>query len=200
MKTLIYKDIELFYFLNGLRTDLLDYVFAFLSHHISFLIAIIIATVFLTIREFKIKFWIILALIGLSFIFADRISVLCFKEVFERLRPSHALEGVNLVKFDSWKLVFDNKGGQYGFVSSHAANAFSLATIFFLLARKHTIFSIFIFIWAVLVSYSRIYCGVHYPGDILIGALLGILIGYFIVFLYRLLARRFRFLSTNIDN
>ena len=125
---------------------------------------------------------------------ADRISVLCFKDVFERLRPSHALEGVNLVKLNSWNLIYDYKGGQFGFVSSHAANAFSLATIFSLLGKKYKIFSLIMFLWAILVGYSRVYCGVHYLGDVICGALLGVLIGYFIVSIYKLVEKKYNIL------
>lgn len=200
MRRLIDKDIELFYLINGHRSDFFDYVFSFLSHSLSFIIAILVATAFLTIKKFNKKFWILIILVALSFLFADRISVICFKDVFERLRPSHALAGVNLVKLDSWRLVFDHKGGQFGFVSSHAANVFSLATIFVILGKRYKAFSILIILWAVLVAYSRVYCGVHYPGDVVCGAFLGILIGYLIILLYKYLQKKFKFLSTDINN
>lgn len=200
MRRLIDKDIELFYLINGHRSDFFDYVFSFLSHSLSFIIVILIATIFLTVKKFNKKFWILIILVALSFLFADRISVICFKDVFERLRPSHALAGVNLVKLDSWRLVFDHKGGQFGFVSSHAANVFSLATIFVILGKRYKAFSILIILWAVLVAYSRVYCGVHYPGDVVCGAFLGILIGYLIILLYKYLQKKFKFLSTDINN
>lgn len=200
MRRLIDKDIELFYLINGHRNDFFDYVFSFLSHSLSFIIAILVATAFLTIKKFNKKFWILIILVALSFLFADRISVICFKDVFERLRPSHALAGVNLVKLDSWRLVFDHKGGQFGFVSSHAANVFSLTTIFAILGKRYKAFSILIILWAVLVAYSRVYCGVHYPGDVICGAFLGILIGYLIILLYKYLQKKFKFLSTDINN
>jgi len=72
--------------------------------------------------------------------------------------------------------VFFNKGGQYGFVSAHAANTFAFAT-FSLLLFKNLQYSIFIIPWAMLIAYSRVYLGVHYPGDILGGSILGIIIG-----------------------
>jgi len=194
MKTLLDKDKEFFYLINGNRSELFDYIFAFLSHNLSFVILILGAFVFLSIKEYKKQFWILIILIALSFLLADRISVLCFKDVFERLRPSHALEGVNLVKLNSWNLIYDYKGGQFGFVSSHAANAFSLATIFSLLGKKYKIFSLIMFLWAILVGYSRVYCGVHYLGDVICGALLGVLIGYFIVSIYKLVEKKYNIL------
>jgi undecaprenyl-diphosphatase len=71
----------------------------------------------------------------------------------------------------------------YGFVSSHAANSFALAS-FTILIIRNKYYSVFIILWASLVSYSRIYLGVHYPGDILGGAILGIVLGFIV---YRLL-------------
>lgn len=77
----------------------------------------------------------------------------------------------------------------YGFVSAHAANAFSFAVFSSLLFRNR-IYSLFIFPWALLIAYTRIYLGVHYPGDILGGALLGGLVGWGIYQLMLLLENR----------
>ena len=60
----------------------------------------------------------------LLFFLGDRVSVVGFKDVFERLRPSHALEDVFLVKLKDFQLIYTSKGGLYGFVSSHSTNAF----------------------------------------------------------------------------
>ncbi len=69
-------------------------------------------------------------------------------------------------------------GGQFGFYSAHASNTFFLASyLSFLLKDKLKWFPYTIFVWAVLVSYSRIYLGVHFPIDILVGAFVGILLG-----------------------
>jgi undecaprenyl-diphosphatase len=192
MEIILDKDTQLFFLINQQRSPLFDYFFAFLSHNLSFVIAILAAVLFLSIKRYKKRFWILIVLVALSFLLADRISVLCFKDVFERLRPSHALEGVNLVKLSSWQLIYDYKGGQYGFVSSHAANAFSLATIFALLGKHYKALPILIYLWAILVGYSRVYCGVHYPLDVVAGALLGILIGLSIVFSYKFIYKKYK--------
>jgi len=100
-----------------------------------------------------------------------------------RLRPSNDPE------VSPFAHIFFKKGGMYGFVSAHAANAFSFAVFSSLLFRNR-IYSLFIFPWALLIAYTRIYLGVHYPGDIIGGALLGGLVGWGIYQLMLLLENR----------
>lgn len=187
IETLNNIDTQLFIFLNSIRSVFFDYFFGFFSHSICFAIAITFSLIFLGIKELKKKWWVLLILVALSFLFADRISVLLFKDVFERLRPSHAIENIYLVKLKGMELVYDHKGGLYGFVSSHAANAFSLATIFILIGRKYKIYVVSIILWALIIGYSRIYAGVHYPLDVICGGILGIVIGLVIYYIYRCL-------------
>jgi undecaprenyl-diphosphatase len=103
----------------------------------------------------------------LAVIWADQISSSVLKPFVKRLRPSHVAE------FKSWIHLPNGEGGLYGFCSSHAANAFAVACCIFLLTKNKSI-GISLFIWAALVSYSRIYLGVHYPLDVITGAFVGI--------------------------
>jgi undecaprenyl-diphosphatase len=119
-----------------------------------------------------------LLFIALLITLSDQISVKGFKEVFERWRPTHNPEIRDIVH-----TVKGYRGGDYGFVSSHAANTFAMAFFTTKLFRNRY-YGWFIFIWAAVVSYSRIYLGVHYPLDIIGGALLGILLGFVIFKLY----------------
>ncbi|MEZ4740648.1 MAG: phosphatase PAP2 family protein [Flavobacteriales bacterium] len=100
---------------------------------------------------------------------SDKGSVLLFKENFMRLRPCHqpALQGLV-------HLVPEGCGGQYGFVSSHASNHFAIAVFMIgaLHARPKWAVPALLF-WATPIAYSRVYLGVHYPGDVLVGALYG---------------------------
>lgn len=183
-------DTKAFYLINTARNDFFDWFFAVISSHLFF--ALVVASIFVCFayKNFKKTWWIVLLIIGLCFLFGDRVSVMGFKEVFERPRPSHALEDAFLVKFKDFQLVYNSKGGLYGFVSSHSANAFCIAMAFSLLSRKR--FVVFLlFIWAILTGYSRIYCGVHYPGDVLCGGLLGVVLGWLIYLLYSKLKKRF---------
>lgn len=141
-------------------------------------IPLYVLIIFFIFKKFKLKGIIPFLLIIISIALADLISVHCFKEVFQRLRPCHNPEIENFVH-----LVNNKCGGRYGFVSSHAANTFALAGFAFKIF-KNKYFTISIIFWAAIVSYSRIYLGVHYPADIIGGAILGLLIGLLMFFFF----------------
>ena len=123
--------------------------------------------------------WIVMLSVAILITFSDQISVHLFKETFQRYRPCH-----NLLLQGQIHLLDGNCGGQYGFVSSHAANTFALMT-FLIFFFRHKGFAIGMYLWASFVCYSRVYAGVHYPFDIVGGMVLGIflgLIGYKVYF------------------
>ena len=97
-----------------------------------------------------------------------------FKDSFQRLRPCH-----NESLKDTLRLVKENCGGKYGFFSAHASNSFSLAIFFGLLFKNRIRYIILItIVYASLISYSRIYLGVHFPIDIIIGSSFGLCVGF----------------------
>jgi undecaprenyl-diphosphatase len=93
--------------------------------------------------------------------------------------------------------VFGYRGGLYGFISSHAANAFGLATLTVFIFRNR-LFTAVILVYAFLTGYSRIYLGVHFISDIAAGALVGVLLGYAVYQLYNL--SRIYFLKTDRED
>ncbi|MCQ2958814.1 MAG: phosphatase PAP2 family protein [Bacteroidales bacterium] len=125
-----------------------------------------------------------LACIALAIGCADVISTECFKKVICRYRPSHNLEIEQLVH-----IVRGYKGGMYGFVSSHAANMFAFAVFVSLLLKNKWWTIVFLF-WTLIVCYTRMYLGVHYPADIVCGALVGCLCAVVFYCLERRVVRR----------
>lgn len=128
----------------------------------------------------------IIALSGtlITFAFTDTVAYQ-IKLLVERPRPAYDPIIGNMVR------MLEYKGGLYGFLSNHAANVFGLAIFTSLVFRKQS-YTIFIFLWAALVSYSRIYVGKHFPLDVICGAILGLLTGFLIYLAARALLKRFK--------
>lgn len=175
-------DRAVFLFLNGLHSGFFDPVMWWISGKTSWIFLYVLILVWLGFRE-KWRLLVIILLVSLLVTATDQSSVELFKKVFERPRPCHNTEIKELVH-----IVNNRCGGKFGFVSSHAANTFGVAMFTSLLIGVRW-YGWFIFLWAALVSYSRIYLGVHYPGDIIGGALLGMLWGYAFAKFYFYLAR-----------
>jgi undecaprenyl-diphosphatase len=162
-------DKSAFLYLNGFHSDLMDYVMTLFTLTSTWILFYGV-TLFIIIRKYGRKSVPIIISLVLIILLSDQISGV-FKHSVMRLRPSNDPVIAPLAH------VFFTKGGLYGFVSAHAANAFSFATFTALLFRSRG-YAIFIYPWACVIAYTRIYLGVHYPGDILGGILLGTLVGW----------------------
>ena len=177
-------DKALFLILNGFHSPFWDNIMWIISAKITW-IPLYLFIIYLFIRKYNIKAISIIISVILLIILADQLAVHAFKDIFQRLRPCHNPDLSGLVH------IVNNKcGGSFGFVSNHAANTFALAA-FSSAFLKNKYYIPLIFFWAFLVSYSRIYLGVHYPGDVIGGAALGILLAWGILYLYKLLKKKF---------
>jgi undecaprenyl-diphosphatase len=149
-----------------------------------FWIPLYIYILYLIYKRFSDQFLKILFALGLLIFLADFGSVHLFKEVFERARPCHFLDGIRVV---------DGCGGPFGFISSHASNSFAIAFFMALLFRNFWGFAV-LFSWAVIIGFSRIYLGVHYPFDILGGMFWGLFVSLLVYYIYRMKIKDFDFL------
>lgn len=171
ISTLDKLDKQLFLLLNDLHTSWMDPVM-FYASKTEVWIPFYLLLLYFILKESGKETWIILLGVAVTIVLADRITSGLMKPWFERLRPSWSPDLAGLVYH-----VNDYRGGKFGFPSSHAANTFGTA-VFFVLTHSLRRWIYVLFAWALFVSFSRIYLGVHYPGDILAGGLIGSACGW----------------------
>jgi undecaprenyl-diphosphatase len=172
MEEIILEDKQAMIFLNNLGSSTFDPFWILVSEKWFWIPLYIIFLYFLYKNFNKKSLFYILLFVALGITASDQIANI-FKFGFERLRPCHdpSLEG----------LLREVKcGGKFGFYSAHSSNSFFVATyLTILLGKKIKQLPYFLFVWAAIVAYSRVYLGMHFPGDIIIGAIMGILLALF---------------------
>ena len=166
-------DHKLFLWLNNLGNESFDWFWMLMTNKLFNFFVYSIALIYL-LKKTDIKSLISMILfLSILILISDQTSNL-FKNFFERLRPCYDEQISSYMR-----LVKDSCGGLYSFFSAHASNSFSLASFFFfvyykIIQRKIILF----FVLASLVSYSRVYIGVHYPLDIITGSVFGFVSGF----------------------
>lgn len=180
-QALINIDTDIFLFFNGMHNTYFDYFMSAYSGKWVW-IPMYVAIWYVMLRNFhwKVTLLCLLAL-ALTITFADQACATWIRPYVERMRPSNQNNPLS----EMVHIVNNHRGGRYGFPSCHAANTFGLAAFLFFLFRKRWL-TVFMMAWALLTCYSRVYLGVHYPGDLLVGALVGWMGAYLV---YRLFVR-----------
>lgn len=172
-------DTQLFLFLNSKHNAFFDVIMYWASDKL-FWVPLYVFLAIVVIRCFKKRSVLVLLCIALLITASDQVASHFLKNTVRRLRPSHeaALQGyIHLSKAGA--------GGLYGFVSSHASNSFALFVFLAIVfPASYRTLKFVLFFWALLVGYSRIYNGVHYPGDVIGGAVCGAILAWLFSQLY----------------
>lgn len=183
-------DEQLFSYLNGLSHPMLDTLMVWATNKYFWIPLYILILLFISLKYKWSGIYIIVAIL-LVVMLTDQTTSSFMKPFFQRPRPCYDVdlqESIHLMK---------RCGGQYGFASSHAANTFGLATFFWLIFGSRYRMAALLFPWAGLVAYSRIYVGVHFPLDVLFGALVGGLVAWLIYKLFNLVNHKFQWMRAD---
>lgn len=185
MEFLLETDREWMLYLNHHHTPWLDPIAYWITKTwVWFPLFILLAL--LSIKTFKKETWMVFVAIVFVIVFADQVTTSLMKPFFARLRPSNDPTLADLVH-----IVNEYRGGRFGFASGHAANTFGTSFFFFFIFRDRYKWISLLFVWAALMSYTRIYLGVHYPGDIIVGMLVGLLGALFGLSIFKILKRKY---------
>ena len=184
MEKLLQLDTELFLFFNGLHAPWADRAVYLISKG-WFWVPLFLFIIYLIFRVYRKRGWIVLAVFALTITLSDQTCNLV-KNMVCRYRPSHteALSAqIHLVQQPDGNRYF---GGKYGFPSAHASNTMALAflVIFFLSKGEKWVMALAV-AWSLMMAYTRLYLGVHFPVDILCGFILGGCYATLMFFIYR---------------
>ena len=178
LKILDNIDRSLLVWLHENHISILNQVMPFITDADNWILPILFLILYLGFFKGK-KGKIALCLLIISLSLNDSICAQILKPFFERVRPSHiSIEGLNLLV---------SKGGKWSMPSNHASNMFSLAVI---LSYFYGRFKVILFLLATVIAISRVYVGVHYPGDVIIGALIGYIISWTVITLWVVIKMR----------
>lgn len=176
MEQLIHLDAQLLLYLNSMHCAFFDSLMWGLTSA-KVWVPMYMVLVWVLFKQYGITraFWYSVAMVLCCFAWSEMMCGHIIREWIARPRPTNAESPI-------WQLIHtvnDYRGGHYGFPSCHAANSFGLAMAVSLLVRRRSTV-VWMYVWASIHTYTRIYLGVHYPGDIIVGIIIGSLGSYLI--------------------
>jgi undecaprenyl-diphosphatase len=169
-QNLIQQDRALFIFLNGLGNERWDSIWLLITNQFVWIPLYIFFLILMYKKLGQKKFLYFLLLIILLITFSDQITNFV-KHTVERTRPNN-----NSGLKDFIRIILHPTG--FGFYSGHASTSMAVTTFMYLLLKNHFQYALLFFIWPILFAYSRIYVGVHYPSDIVVGLTIGFALGF----------------------
>jgi len=170
VENLLIYERNLFFLLNGSDSVFLDNIMWVVSKSNVWILFYLFVAIFLFYKTMKKETILLLLFFGLTMVLCDQFSSGLIKPFFERLRPTHHPDFKDFVD-----IVYGHRGGGFSFISGHATNSFGFA-VFLSLVFKNRWVTLVSLVWAVLISYSRIYLGMHFFSDVVGGMLAGTLI------------------------
>lgn len=183
LEKLLEIDRDIFIWLNSLGTDTFDPFWLFITKQVNW-IPVFAIILYLTFKRLGWRHAVLIILIIAVLITLTDQTTNIFKRGFARLRPGNEPEIAGFIRAVQTR-------SSFSFISGHASNSMAVAFFLYHVLRPYLKYMGFIFIWPLIFAYSRIYLGLHYPGDILTGYLWGVMMACIMLWVYRILRDKF---------
>ena len=183
LEKLLALDKDLFVFLNGLGSPAYDGLWSFITRQSNWIPLFLLLLYFIFKKLGAKQTLYLLLFVALLVTFTDQMTNLV-KNGVQRLRPCNNLEINSYIRIVQVR-------GSFSFFSGHASNSMAVVTLLYFTLRSYSKYFVFLFLWPIVFAYSRIYLGLHYPGDILSGYLFGFISGFLMFKFYKMAQQKY---------
>lgn len=189
---LLELDRNVFVYLNSLGSETFDGFWSFITKQLHW-IPFFLFLLYITLKKLGWRHTVLLLIMIAVLVALTDQTTNIYKKGLQRLRPGNEPEIAGLIRAVQHR-------SSFSFISGHASNSMAVAFFLFMVLRPYYKYMGFIFLWPLIFAYSRIYLGLHYPGDILAGYIWGILMASLILMLYKYLKGRFISKTDDLNN